>query len=165
VGSASAGRLFHRWVYTEFQYNAEKRKSVELFKQKFNCSQAVFTAYRQADILEEKDALKLATVFGAGAAGSGNELCGAVSGALLAISMRYGRGDIHSTEAKTKTYDLGKQFMADFSSCMGSCACGSILEMNIGNPENLQKAREMKLFETRCVDAVKAASDILEKML
>jgi hypothetical protein len=48
---------------------------------------------------------------------------------------------------------------------MGSCACESILEMNIGIPENLQKARDMKLFETRCEDAVKAASDILEKML
>jgi C_GCAxxG_C_C family probable redox protein len=69
-----------------------KEKAVELFRQKFNCSQAVFTAYRQADVLEEKDALKLATVFGAGVAGSGSELCGAVTGALMAISMRYGRG-------------------------------------------------------------------------
>jgi C_GCAxxG_C_C family probable redox protein len=142
-----------------------KEKAVELFRQKFNCSQAVFTAYRQADVLEEKDALKLATVFGAGVAGSGSELCGAVTGALMAISMRYGRGDVHSIEAKTQTYELGKRFMADFKSCMGSCACESILEMNIGIPENLQKARDMKLFETRCEDAVKAASDILEKML
>jgi C_GCAxxG_C_C family probable redox protein len=142
-----------------------KEKAVELFKQKFNCSQAIFTAYRQADVLEEKDALKLATIFGAGVAGSGSELCGAVTGALLAISMRYGRDDIHSIEAKMQTYELGRRFMADFKSCMGSSACESILGMNIGIPENLQKARDLKLFEIRCVDAVKAASDILEKLL
>lgn len=142
-----------------------KEKAVELFRQKFNCSQAVFTAYRHTDVLKEKDALKLATVFGAGVAGSGSELCGAVTGALMAISMRNGMGDVHSIEAKTQTYELGKRFMADFKSCMGSCACESILKMNIGIPENLQKARDMKLFETRCEDAVKAASDILEKML
>jgi C_GCAxxG_C_C family probable redox protein len=142
-----------------------KEKAVELFKQKFNCSQAIFTAYRQADVLEEKDALKLATIFGAGVAGSGSELCGAVTGALLAISMRYGRDDIHSIEAKTQTYELGRRFMADFKSCMGSSSCESILGMNIGIPENLRKARDVKLFETRCEDAVKAASDILEKLL
>jgi len=142
-----------------------KDKALELFRQKFNCSQAVFTAYRQADVLEEKDALKLATIFGGGVLGSGNELCGAVSGALMALSMRFGRGDVHSIEAKKQTYALGRRFMADFKSCMGSCTCASILGINIGTPENLNKAREMKLFETRCVDAVKAASDILEKLL
>ena len=77
--------------------------------------------------------------------------------------MHYGRNDIQSIEAKTQTFELGKRFIADFKSSMGSCACESILELNIGIPVNLQKARGVELFETRCVDAVKAASDISEK--
>ncbi len=142
-----------------------KEKAVELFRQGFNCGQAVFTAYRQADVLDEKSALKLSTIFGAGVAGTGDELCGAVSGALLAISMKFGRSDIQSIEAKKQTYELGKRLMADFELSIGSCNCESILGLNLGSPENMQKALDMKLFETRCVDAVKAASDILEKML
>ncbi len=67
-----------------------KEKAVELFRQQFNCSQAVFTAYRKVSVLDEESALKLSTVPGAGVACTGSELCGAVSGALLAISMHYG---------------------------------------------------------------------------
>lgn len=142
-----------------------KEKAVELFSQQFNCSQAIFTAYRKVDSLDEESALKLSTVFGAGIACTGSELCGAVSGALLAISMHYGKGDIQSTDAKAKTYELAKRFMTDFKSNMGSCTCESILGLNIGNPENMEKAKEMKLFETRCLEAVKAASNILEGIL
>ena len=142
-----------------------KEKAVELFKQKFNCSQAVFTAYRQADILDEKDALKLATIFGAGGASTGSGLCGAVTGALMAISMRHGRGDLESVEAKKTTYALGQRFMNEFNSCMGSCICEELLGLNIGTAENMAKAHDMKLFETRCLDVVKTASRILEEIL
>lgn len=142
-----------------------KDKAVELFRQQFNCSQAVFTAYRKADVLDEENALKLTTVLGAGVACTGSELCGAVSGALLAISMHYGRGDIQSAEAKVKTYQLANRFMVDFKSKMGSCTCETILGLNIGIPLNLERAKEMKLFETRCLDSVMVASDILEGLL
>jgi C_GCAxxG_C_C family probable redox protein len=142
-----------------------KDKAVELFTQGFNCSQAVFTAYRQADLLDEQTALKLATVFGAGLACTGSGSCGAVTGALLAISMRHGRGDVQSIDAKTTTYELAQAFMAEFASRIGSCWCEDILGLNIGVPENLEKARDAKLFETRCLDAVRAACDILEQVL
>lgn len=79
--------------------------------------------------------------------------------------MHYGRGDIQSFEAKIKTYELANRFMADFKSKMGSCTCESILGLNIGIPVNLERAKELKLFETRCLDSVKAASDILEELI
>ncbi len=142
-----------------------KERAVKLFSQKFNCSQAVFTAYRQADELDEETALKIATVFGAGVACTGGELCGAVSGALMAISLRYGRGTRENTEAKVKTYELGNRFTIEFKSRMGSCSCAGVLGLDIGVPGNLEKAGEMKLFETVCLDAVKTASDLLEEIL
>ena len=142
-----------------------KDKAVSLFNQKFNCCQAVFAAYRPAEALDEQGALKLATVFGGGVLGAGDGLCGTVNGALMAISMRHGRGDVESVEARAKTYELGRRFMAEFKARLGSCICETILGLNIGTPENHAKAVEMKLFETVCVDAVKAASDILEGIL
>lgn len=142
-----------------------KEQAIELFKKQFNCSQAVFTAYRQKDVLSEQDALKLSTIFGAGVACTGNGPCGALSGALMAISMQHGRGDLESVEAKGKTYVLGQQLLAEFKERMGASACEAIIGINIGTPENLALAREQKLFETRCVDAVKTACDILDKIL
>ena len=125
-----------------------KEKAIDYFKQSFNCSQAVFTAFRQADKLDEKTALKLSTIFGAGVACTGKELCGAVSGALMAISMKHGREDVKGVEAKLKTYELGKKFMLEFAKVHGSCICEEIIGINIGTPENLKKAAEMNIFET-----------------
>jgi C_GCAxxG_C_C family probable redox protein len=142
-----------------------KAKAVELFAQRFNCSQSVFTAFRQADRLDEETALKVATVFGAGVACSGSGLCGAVSGALLAISMKHGRGDLASVDAKLRTYELGRQLMADFASQHGSCVCRDILGVDIGTEAGFQQAEAAKLFETRCLDVVKTAADLLEPIV
>lgn len=142
-----------------------KEKTLQLFGNRCNCSQAVFAAFRRAEVLDEASALRLATMFGGGVAGSGGGMCGAVTGALLALSMRYGMGGIEELANKTKSYELGRQFMAEFEKRMGSCRCESILGLCIGEPENLQKARELKLFQTVCVDAVSTAADILEEML
>jgi len=142
----------------------KKEKAVDYYKHGFNCSQTVFTAYKQ-DGLDEAAALKLATMFGAGVACTGKGLCGAVSGALMAISMKHGRGDVKSVDAKYKTYELGKKFMDDFKKKNSSCICEEIIGINIGTPENLKKAQETKFFETKCFDAVKSACDILEELL
>lgn len=142
-----------------------KEKAVDLFRQKFNCSQAVFTAYRNPEALDEKNALKLSTILGAGVACTGGGMCGAVSGGLLALSMHYGRENIQDIEAKVKTYELGRKFMAGFESRMGSCTCSSVLGLDISIPGDMEKAVENKLFETICLRAVQTASDLLEEVL
>lgn len=139
-------------------------RALDIYRQRFNCSQAIFTAFRQADLLDEPAALKLACVFGAGVACTGGT-CGAVSGALMAISMRHGRGDVESVDAKTKTYALGRQFMDAFKQQHGSCVCEELLGMNIGIPEDMAKAQQQHLFETKCYALVKSAAEILDTML
>ena len=104
-------------------------------------------------------------MFGAGVACTGKGPCGAVSGALMAISMKHGRGDVKSVDSKFKTYELGKKFMNEFKNKCGSCICEEIIGINICTPENLKKAQDSKTFETKCLEAVKAACDILERML
>ncbi len=140
-------------------------KAIEIYKKAFNCSQSVFTAYRQEDKLDEASALKLSTIFGGGVASTGTGLCGAVTGALMAISMKYGKADIKDNDAKLKTYELGRQFMAEFAGKNGTCVCEEILGINIGTPENMAKARQAKLFETKCFDAVKSAAKILDNII
>jgi C_GCAxxG_C_C family probable redox protein len=139
-------------------------KAVDIYKQTFNCSQAVFTAFRQAEQLDEVTALKLSTVFGAGMARTGNT-CGAVCGALMAISMKHGRGDVSAVPAKEKTYQLGQRFMDEFARKNGSCVCAELLGMNISDPANMAKAAEMKLFQTKCLELVRSAGEILESVI
>jgi C_GCAxxG_C_C family probable redox protein len=141
----------------------KKENAVRLFKLRLNCSQAIFSAYQ--DELDERTALKLATVFGAGVAGTGQELCGAVTGALMALSLKYGRADLESVDAKTKTHEMGRQFLSQFKAKHGSCVCEQLLGMNIGTAEGHKKAQEAGLFETQCLDVVKSAADILDELL
>jgi C_GCAxxG_C_C family probable redox protein len=144
---------------------SKKEKAVKLFELRFNCSQAIFAAYCQGGELDEVTALKLSTVFGAGVACTGQGPCGAVAGALMALSMKHGRGDLESVDAKTETYEIGRQFMAEFKARNGSCVCEQILGMNIGTAKGHKKAQAAGLFETKCLDAVKSAADILDEML
>jgi len=102
---------------------SKKEKAVKLFELRFNCSQAIFAAYCQGGELDEVTALKLSTVFGAGVACAGQGPCGAVAGALMALSMKHGRGDLESVDAKTETYEIGRQFMAEFKARNGSFLC------------------------------------------
>jgi len=65
--------------------SSRKTKAIELFDQRYNCAQAVFLAYSDDLSEEEKDiALKLASGFGGGIAGTG-EVCGVITGAVMAL--------------------------------------------------------------------------------
>lgn len=144
---------------------SRKDEAVRLFSERFNCSQAIFTAYREPNTLDERTALKLATVLGAGVAGTGRELCGAVSGGLLAISLKHGRGDLASFDAKSNTYELGRELMEQFEARHGTCICEKLLGVNVGTPAGHQQAQQARFFETRCLEYVKSCADLLEKLL
>ena len=92
-----------------------KKKALDLYQQHFNCCQIVFAAYRPTDKLDEETALKLASMFGGGVAGSGTGLCGAMMGGLMLISMKYGFGGTAPSAEKVRTYEIGRKFMADFT--------------------------------------------------
>jgi hypothetical protein len=54
--------------------------------------------------------------------------------------------------------------MKSFREQNKSCICRDILGIDISVGDNRLKAKEMNLFNTICVDAVKSAVEILEDM-
>ena len=75
-------------------------KAEEYFNNNFNCSQAVFTTFATETGLDEELALKIATQFGGGA--RKGEMCGAVSGALMVLGLKYGHCHSENEEEKGK---------------------------------------------------------------
>ena len=61
-------------------------KAVELFGQGYMCSQAVFAAFSEDYGGTEKQALQIGACFGSGM--NKGEVCGACTGALMALGMR-----------------------------------------------------------------------------
>lgn len=67
----------------------QSERAVACFKEGFSCSQAVFSTFAPQLGLECELALKVAGLFGGGMGRLG-EVCGAVTGALMALGLKYG---------------------------------------------------------------------------
>ena len=134
------------------------------FEEGFSCSQAVFSAYAEQLGLDRETALKISGGFGGGM-GRLALTCGAVTGAFMAIGLKYGAVEAGDQEAKDNTYALVREFADRFRSCHGSITCQELLGCDISKPEGLEMAREQGLFKTTCPRLVRDAAEILEEIL
>ena len=141
----------------------KKEKALSLFSNNFNCSQAVFTAFAPDFGIDEKLALMLATSFGGGA--RNGEICGAVSGALLVIGLKYGHWDSTDNEQKSRAYEISVDFTKRFKEANSSIVCRDLLGYDLTVPEDKVFIKEKNLFRTVCPEMVESAVEILEKVL
>jgi C_GCAxxG_C_C family probable redox protein len=133
----------------------------DMFTKGFNCSQAVFSAYASQLGIDEETALKLASPFGGGVARQG-EVCGAVTGALLALGLKRGNA---SLENKEETYRIADEFVKRFQEGHGTILCRDLIGYDISTPAGLQNARGQKVFTAACPGFVKDAAELLADFL
>lgn len=133
------------------------------FEDHNNCAQSVFLPFARQMGMDEDLALKLATPFGGGM-GHGGQVCGAVSGALLAIGLVRGITK-YDPEQKETCYALAREFQSRFVELHGDLTCPGLLGLDIGDPEQLAEVREENLFHTLCpifvADAARIAGEVL----
>ena len=78
----------------------KSEEAYQCFMGRFTCSAAVFSTFSAELGLDPNTAKKIACGFGAGVSKTGN-ICGAVSGAIMVIGLKYGKteaGDDAATE-------------------------------------------------------------------
>jgi len=134
------------------------------FQSGFTCSSVVFSTFSGELGLDPDTAKKIGCGFGAGISKTGN-ICGAVSGAIMVIGLKYGKitkGDDAATE---KTRALVREFIQEFEKRHGSINCTELLGYNLSNPDEYEQARNSTLFFTKCPGLVGDAVVILEKIL
>jgi C_GCAxxG_C_C family probable redox protein len=134
------------------------------FLKRFTCSAAVFSAFSPELGLDADTAKKVACGFGAGISKTGN-MCGAVSGAIMVIGLKYGKcveGDDAATE---KTRSVVRQFIREFTGKNGSVNCTELLGYDLSRPDDYAAAQESGIFIERCPLLVRDAAEILEKIL
>ncbi|HTX89949.1 MAG TPA: C-GCAxxG-C-C family protein [Anaerolineales bacterium] len=135
--------------------------AMSVFNDNFNCSQAVFSAFASRFGVDEKTALRLASPFGGGIARQG-EVCGAVTGALLAIGLGLGSD---TPSGKEQTYRLADQFLQEFKKKHGSLLCRQLIESDLSTPEGWHKAKQAGKFTSVCPLLVKDAVQLVEGLL
>jgi len=138
-------------------------KALSYFSNNFNCSQAVFTTFATEMGIDESLALKLATEFGGGA--RCGQMCGAVSGALMVLGLKYGHCHSDNNEEKSKAYNLAVEFNKRFCDRNGSIVCKDLLGYNLSVPDELVLIKEKNLFNTVCRKMVADATEIVEQIL
>ena len=116
------------------------------FARGFNCAQAVFSAFAEDAGVSNELALKLTAPLGGGMARAG-ETCGALSGALLALGLRYASD---RPEGKEEMYSVARAFIEQFRAQHGTLVCRELIGHDISTPEGLQAAREHNSFGTVC---------------
>lgn len=131
-------------------------KAQELFMSGYNCAQAVYCAFAEDFGMDAETALKVSSGLGGGV-GRLREVCGTVTGATLALGMKYGPD-------KTAVYEKVQHFAAAFKAETGSIVCHELLEGVGATTGGAPEARTTTYYKKRpCVELVRLAAELVEK--
>ena len=134
------------------------------YDQGFYCSQAVLAAFAGAFELPINHALRLAAPFGGGVLHTG-QLCGAVSGALMALGLRYGATTGDDKVTKERMYRIAQSFQQQFTVRFGSVTCPGLLGVDISTLDGLAQARQQNAFKAVCPGLVRAAATMTAELM
>lgn len=130
--------------------------AVQLFEKGYVCSQAVFAVFAEDFRISKSDALKIGACFGSGM--RKGEVCGACTGALMALGLKYGDDKAESNEACEK-------FLDEFENVNGSYVCRDLLNCDISTEEGVKFAQDNNLFKEFCPKMVESATKIAEELI
>ncbi len=143
---------------------AEKLTEEMFLNGPYNCAQTAFCAFANKLGIDESTALRVSAAFGGGVARNG-ELCGAVTGALMAIGANYARPANGEPPSKEAVYGAANEFINEFKRLHGSIICRELLEADISTPEGKEKAAQTDSHRKICPRFVSSAIDIAEKLI
>ncbi|MGE4527832.1 MAG: C-GCAxxG-C-C family protein [Rhodospirillaceae bacterium] len=126
----------------------------------YNCAQAAVAAFCAEHGLDEDLAMRLACGFGGGM-GRKQEVCGAVSGAILALGLVHGRGTDGDKARAQATYDKVYALITAFEARHGSCRCRDLLQgLDTSTPEGARAVKERGLRDSVCTQCVRSAVEL-----
>ncbi|MBQ7929189.1 MAG: C_GCAxxG_C_C family protein [Methanobrevibacter sp.] len=131
-------------------------EAVQLFDAGYVCSQAVFASFSEDLNLPKEQALKIGACFGSGMRRA--EVCGACTGALMALGLKYG-------DDKARSNMICEKFLDEFENENGSIICRDLLGCDISTSEGVKHAVDNNLFKEFCPKMVESAAEIVYGIL
>ncbi len=139
--------------------------AVQKFLEGFNCAQAVFYSFCDDLRFEKNTALKIACGFGAGM-GRKEEVCGAVTGGIMVLGTRYGRGEKDERTATEVTYAKTRELMSQFAKKHGTFICRKLINgCELTTEEGQRQFKENDLSNKTCKLCVQSVVEILENIM
>ncbi len=139
--------------------------AIQKFLDGYNCAQAVSYSFCDDMNFDKDMALKLTSGFGAGM-GRKEEVCGAVSGGIMVLGMKYGRGENQDRALMEQTYQKTRELMDKFIEIHGTYICRGLLDgCELITPEGQKEFQEKDLKNKVCKHCVGSVVEIIEDMI
>ena len=118
-----------------------KEKATVLHESGLNCAQSVLGALGMYTGLDEKTALSVAAGFGGGV--SCGEICGAASGAVMALGLMHPCGTADDAAARAKVRRQAAEFNRNFREHFGCIRCIDLKRSGKSCAELIEYAAEL----------------------
>jgi len=141
-----------------------KDAALEYFARRFNCAEAVLLGLAEVLGIEETCIPRIATGFGAGI-GFRGDVCGAVSGAVMGLSLIFGRERAEDQDAKLACYGKVRQVIEAFEAKFGSIKCLDLTKCDMRTPEGRARADELDLHSKVCPAFVAFAAETAQGLI
>lgn len=137
-------------------------RAKELFLQGYNCAQAVFGAFCEDFGIDFETGVRISSGFGGGISRR-REVCGAVSGAVMVLSMKYGYDDAKADEEKKALYKKVQEVLGGFENEVGSIICRELLNLKEIISDPTPAERNEKYYAKRpCAELVYISAKLTE---
>lgn len=138
--------------------------ATEKFLSGYNCAQSILWSFSQELRLDAESALKISCGFGAGMARR-QEMCGAVTGGIMVLGLRHGRGENQDRTATEETYAKVQELICRFEARHGTCNCRQLLDgCDLATDEGRKAVKDRDLLNRTCKPCVQTVVAILEEM-
>jgi C_GCAxxG_C_C family probable redox protein len=135
------------------------------FLEGYNCAQSVLYVFCDDLGLDRDLALKTACGFGAGM-GRKEEVCGAVTGGIMVLGAKYGRGEKDPRAITDLMYQKVRGLMDRFAGKHGTFICRGLLgQCELTTEEGQRVFREKDLLNNVCMPCVQSVVEILESII
>ena len=117
------------------------QKAYDYHHRGFHCAEAVLKAAADSYGVDlDGRVVRLATAFGGGVGKTHHELCGALSGGIIALGMLYGR---HEPGADwTRAHQTAAEFKRRFVQAYGTTTCGAMLA-GFGPQQEMRRCKRL----------------------
>ncbi len=134
------------------------------FRKGFNCAQAVLSSFGEEYGLDPIMAYRVAAAFGGGMGHMG-DICGSVTGAFMAIGLKYGLTVADGSQSHWEAFSAVQEFVEEFKSRNRSIVCREILGFDISDRARFREAMKQGIPQTVCPKLVSDAVEITEGLL
>ena len=137
------------------------QRSLELFRSGFFCAESVLLAIAESQGIQSELIPRIATGFCSGVSRTGG-MCGAVSGAIMGISLVAGRNS--PTESLEGSYVLTQKLIDRFERQYGSVNCRQLIGCDLATEAGQKYFMENQLME-RCWQYAEGATGMAVSLI